>query len=213
MRPALRASRAFDDLSDMREALEIIRSGRRSIAVEIRPDLRVVVRAPRHMRDADIACFLQKQAAWIAAHTEIMRQRIAARKERRQPPLSAAEIAALTADARTVIPARVAHFAPIVGVRYGEIHIRHQKSRWGSCSAKGNLNFNCLLMLCPPEVLDYVVVHELCHRLEMNHSPRFWAAVERVMPAYAVPKNWLKENGSRLIERLQGVDNDNENEV
>lgn len=202
MRPALRANRASDSEWDMRETVEIIRSKRRSIAVEIRPDLRVVVRAPQHMRDADIARFLEEKSAWITAHTEIMRRRLAAREEKRQPPLTAAGIAALTAAAKTVIPERVAHFAPAVGVGYGQLHIRHQKSRWGSCSAKGNLNFNCLLMLCPPEVLDYVVVHELCHRLEWNHSPRFWAAVERVLPGYAAQKSWLKENGNALIERL-----------
>lgn len=70
----------------------------------------------------------------------------------------------------------------------------------GSYSAKGNLNFNCLLMKAPPEVLDYVVVHELCHRLEMNHSPRFWAQVERVLPDYKVSRKWLREHGNELMD-------------
>ena len=67
----------------------------------------------------------------------------------------------------------------------------------------GNLNFNCLLMLCPPEVLDYVVVHELCHRKHMNHSRAFWAEVERVLPDYQMRRNWLKEHGGALVERLR----------
>ena len=93
-------------------------------------------------------------------------------------------------------------YAPRIGVSYGRITIRSQRTRWGSCSAQGNLNFNCLLSLCPEEVRDYVVIHELCHRKEMNHSPKFWAEVEKVMPDYARHRKWLKENGGSLIARL-----------
>jgi predicted metal-dependent hydrolase len=89
-----------------------------------------------------------------------------------------------------------------VGVTYGRITIRNQRSRWGSCSGKGNLNFNCLLMLTPSHVIDYVVVHELCHRLEMNHSPAFWAQVERVLPDYRKSREWLREHEKELIGRL-----------
>ena len=90
----------------------------------------------------------------------------------------------------------------MVGVTYGRITIRNQRSRWGSCSGKGNLNFNCLLMLTPDHVIDYVVVHELCHRLEMNHSPAFWAQVERVLPDYRKSREWLREHEKELIGRL-----------
>ncbi len=89
-----------------------------------------------------------------------------------------------------------------MGVSYGRITIRSQRTRWGSCSSKGNLNFNCLLLLCPEAVQDYVVVHELCHRKELNHSPKFWAEVERICPDYKTHRKWLKENGSSLIGRL-----------
>ena len=102
----------------------------------------------------------------------------------------------------TVIPDRVRHFAPIVGATYGRITIRNQRSRWGSCSGKGNLNFNCLLMLTPSHVIDYGVVHELCHRLEMNHSQKFWSQVERVLPDYRKSREWLKEHEKELIGRL-----------
>lgn len=88
------------------------------------------------------------------------------------------------------------------GPRLNRITIRHQKTRWGSCSREGNLNFNCLLMLAPEEVRDYIVVHELCHLLHMDHSPEFWSEVERVIPKYKQANNWLKKNGSLLMARL-----------
>ena len=112
------------------------------------------------------------------------------------------EIQALANRALEVIPQRVAYYAPLVGVTYGRITIRNQRSKWGSCSSKGNLNFNCLLMLTPPEVLDSVVVHELCHRKEMNHSERFYAEVLRVFPDYWAQNKWLKENGDILMTML-----------
>ena len=95
--------------------------------------------------------------------------------------------------------------ARLMGVNYGQVSIRKQKTRWGSCSREGNLSFNCLLMMAPPEVLDYVVVHELSHRLEMNHSSRFWTQVEQVIPDYSKPRKWLNEHGGRLMLRMHGT--------
>ena len=109
------------------------------------------------------------------------------------------KIKALADQALEIIPTRVEYFAKIIGVTYGNITIRNQKTRWGSCSSKGNLNFNCLLMLAPPEVLDYVVVHELCHRKQMNHSKAFWTEVEKVFPDYKKSIKWLKEEGSQIM--------------
>ncbi|MDE6567167.1 MAG: M48 family metallopeptidase, partial [Lachnospiraceae bacterium] len=96
------------------------------------------------------------------------------------------------------------YYARQIGVDYGRITIRNQKTRWGSCSGKGNLNFNCLLMLAPAEIQDYVVVHELCHRREMNHSPRFWAEVAKIMPDYQERRKWLKEHGQEIMRRMLG---------
>ena len=95
--------------------------------------------------------------------------------------------------ARQRITRRVEYFAPLVGVTYNRIFIKEQKTRWGSCSSLGNLNFNWKLILLNEEVLDYVVVHELAHRKQMNHSPTFWAEVERVLPDYRERRRRLKE--------------------
>ena len=96
------------------------------------------------------------------------------------------------------IRSRVNHYAPLMGVHPGRITIRDQKSRWGSCSSAGTLSFNYRLMMAPPRVLDYVVVHELCHLTHMNHSKDFWNMVERILPDYKESKNWLKEHGKEL---------------
>ena len=182
-------------------AYELIRSRRKTVAAEIRGG-RLLVRAPLHMPEAEILRFLQAHRRWIDAHLAAAQAREAERKAVRV--LTAEEVRALAERALRVIPGRVAHYAPLVGVTYGRITIRSQRSRWGSCSARGNLNFNCLLMLTPPAVLDSVVVHELCHRKEMNHSPRFYAEVLRVFPAYREQERWLKENGARLMAMLGG---------
>ena len=117
-------------------------------------------------------------------------------------PYTAEEIHALAEKALAVIPEKVRKYASMIGVDYGRITIRNQKTRWGSCSGKGNLNFNCLLMLFPDEVIDYVVVHELCHRKQMNHSAEFYAEVEKIFPEYRRCQKWLKENGNFYMSRL-----------
>ncbi|MDO4865411.1 MAG: SprT family zinc-dependent metalloprotease [Clostridia bacterium] len=104
----------------------------------------------------------------------------------------------LSAVALKRIRQRLEHYAPRVGAAPGRVTIREQKSRWGSCSRKGNLNFNWKLIMAPPEVLDYVVIHELCHLHEFNHSPRFWALVEAQMPEYEAWKKWLKVHAEDL---------------
>lgn len=182
---------------------ELIRSRRKSISVEIDREGRIIVRAPLRLPKREIERFLMEKSEWIRTH----RDKILERREQQQanpiPALTDAQLRDLKKRASAVIPERVAYFAPMVGVSYGRITIRSQKTRWGSCSSKGNLNFNCLLLLTPPEVLDYVVVHELCHRKQMNHSPRFWAEVGRVLPDYRKSNKWLKENGSRLMLLLR----------
>ena len=174
---------------------QIIKSDRKSIAIQITPDGQVVVRCPKRMRIEEARRFAESKADWIEKHLA----KIPPQDVTKYTPK---EIEQLRAQARKLVPERVRHYAPIIGVTYGQIAIRTQHTRWGSCSSKGNLNFNCLLALVPPEVLDYVVVHELCHRKELNHSERFWREVERILPDYKTRKKWLKDSGSKLILKL-----------
>ncbi len=178
---------------------QLIRSRRKTLAMELREG-QVIVRAPRWVSRGEIDRFVQAHQGWLRQAME--------REARRQAelaavvPLTPAELEDLAARARAHLPQRVAFYAPLVGVDYGKITIRRQRARWGSCSAQGNLSFNCLLMLAPPEVLDSVVVHELCHRKVMDHSPRFYQLLLRVMPDYQTHHRWLKQNGPALIARL-----------
>ncbi len=89
-------------------------------------------------------------------------------------------------------------FARILGVSFQEIHIKDQKSRWGSCSSKGNLNFNWRILMAPEPVCDYVIIHELCHLVHMDHSDNFWRLVEGICPAYRQHKKWLRDYADRL---------------
>ena len=177
----------------------VIRSNRKTVAIQVNSDLSVTVRAPRSVSEKDIEEILKKKEAWISKHIEKIKETKERFEAEPTEKLTREKVIALAEEALKIIPARVEYFAKVIGVTYGKITIRNQKTRWGSCSSKGNLNFNCLLMLAPPEVLDYVVVHELCHRKQMNHSKAFWLEVEKVLPNYKEVRKWLKEEGSQMI--------------
>lgn len=177
----------------------VIRSNRKTVAIQVNSDLSVTVRAPRSVSEKDIEEILKKKEAWISKHIEKIKEIKERFEAEPTEKLTREKVIALAEEALKVIPERVEYFAKVIGVTYGKITIRNQKTRWGSCSSKGNLNFNCLLMLAPPEVLDYVVVHELCHRKQMNHSKAFWLEVEKVLPDYKEVRKWLKEEGSQMI--------------
>ena len=180
-------------------SVEIIRSKRKTLGLEIKPDGRVIARAPVRMKQSEIDKFINEKSAWIEKHL----QKLKTTQEQQgfAEKLTYEDIQKLADKAVQYIPKRVEYYAPIVGVDYGRITIRNQKTKWGSCSAKGNLNFNCLLMLTPPEVIDSVVVHELCHRKEMNHSKKFYDEVLRVYPDYHKWNKWLKVNGVIIMAR------------
>ena len=171
----------------------IIRSDRKSIAIHITRNGNVEVRAPYFVSEKRIREFAESKADWVAKKLQSIPQ---------LPPFTQKQLQEFAAQAKNILPQRAGYYAKILGVQFHRITVRSQRSRWGSCSQKGNLNFNCLLALAPPEILDYVVVHELCHLREMNHSPRFWALVESVLPDCRTCRQWLKDHGKELISRL-----------
>ncbi len=180
--------------------MEIKRSNRKTLSIEVTKDARIIVRAPYSLPLSEIKKLVEHKSDWIEKHIK--------KQQEKQPnhaapnqKLTAEQIKVLAEQARQIIPKRVKYFAEKLHITYGRITIKNQKTLWGSCSDRGNLNFNCLLMLAPPKVLDYVIVHELCHRRQMNHSKQFWHEVEKALPDYKVWEEWLKENGAELISK------------
>ncbi len=167
---------------------EWVRSRRKTIAIQIKEDGRVVVRTPYFASKAQVEEFLKEKADWIIKNQrkveEARNQRDFITDELRREGVE---------RALQIFPERVEYYARLMGISYGRITIREQKTRWGSCSSKGNLNFNWKLVLMPMEILDYVVVHELAHRRQMNHSEAFWEIVEQVLPDYKERRRRLKE--------------------
>lgn len=186
-------------MNHLNTKINIIRSRRKTISCMIKNGT-VEVRAPLRMSEVQIQEFLKRHWAWIEKTLE--KDRKLKEDLEKLPSITFEEITKLAEEAKKVIPQRVSFYAEKIGVTYGRITIRNQKTVWGSCTAKGNLNFNCLLMLTPPEVIDCIVVHELCHRKYMNHSAAFYAEVIKAFPDYRKWEKWLKENGKRLIAQM-----------
>ncbi len=181
-------------------AYRVLRSRRRTLSLEITQAGEALVRAPLRTGDELIRAFVAARAGWLETHMAAFAARKAA--EAAIPRLSPAELEALRREAQEKLEARARHFAPLLGVDWERITVRTQRTRWGSCSARGNLSFNALLALAPPEILDYVVVHELCHLKEMNHSPRFWAEVAALLPDWRERRRRLRDEGRALMARL-----------
>ncbi len=181
---------------------EIIYSNRKTLAIQITADNHVRVRAPRRMPRAEIESFLTEKEQWVLTHLHDTPPPSAnASSDPAYAPLTDSERRRYIRLAREIFTRQVRYYADQMHVTYGRISIREQKTRWGSCSSTGNLNFNWRLIFAPPAVLDYVVVHELAHRKEMNHSAAFYAIVEQVLPDYRTSQKWLRENGHLLWKR------------
>ncbi|MBF1167521.1 MAG: M48 family metallopeptidase, partial [[Eubacterium] sulci] len=178
----------------------VIRSDRRSFAIEIGMDKKIKVRVPRRASKAQIEEMLKAKHDWILKTLDKIEQRntAEAREYEEAEPLRPGDVKELKKKARNHLTSLTGYWAEKIGVSYGRISIRGQKTRWGSCSSKGNLNYNYLLMLCPDDVIEYVVIHELCHRVYMNHSKRFWEKIEEFCPNYRQARKWLKQNGNSL---------------
>ena len=172
--------------------LYVIRSARKSIGLQMREDGTVLLRIPNRLSARALQDFLTREQTWIWQKTEQMQSRIKQRETTGAIPVE--QLSSRDLDQiKEKIGSRVAYYSKIMGVTVGRITIRNQKTRWGSCSSKGNLNFNYQLYYLPEELLDYVVVHELAHRREMNHSKNFWKIVEAELPDYRERRRRLKE--------------------
>ena len=178
---------------------EIVYSARKTLAVQVKADGSVVVRAPKRMAKYKIEAFLKEKE-----ELKVLKNEKSVTKDGHEVELAGniggfkdveGERKAAVKRAAQMLAEKTAHFAKEMGVTYGRITIREQKTRWGSCSSAGNLNYNWKLVLMPERVMDYVVIHELAHRKEMDHSARFYAVVAQQMPDYKVWQSWLKEHG------------------
>jgi len=169
--------------------MKVIYSRRKSLGLQVKSDGSVFVRVPLRVSDETIRLFIEKNSGWILRKRNLW-------SDKRQDPqarLPKVVTAAGKRQIRRLIEQRVAYYAELMGIAYGKIAIRSQRTRWGSCSSDGNLNFNCRLLFVPQDLLDYVVVHELAHRRHMDHSPEFWSEVEKYMPDYRERRERLKQ--------------------
>ena len=175
---------------------KLIKSNRRSVGINIKPGGEITIRAPRLMPVPMVLSFVKEKEAWIVKTYLKQRELTPALEEKSHQTLA---LEKRYRDAATdFIPKRVEYYHTFTGGNYSKITIRDQKTRWGSCSASGTLSFSFRLMMAPPRVLDYVIVHELCHLTHMNHSKEFWNMVESILPDYKEHRKWLKENGHTL---------------
>lgn len=219
-------------------AYVLVRSRRRSIGLEVRPDATLVVRAPTRTPLWFVESLLREKAGWIEeklskarSHVSLLPRHDFLTGERfpylgrdwplavvafQKTPLTFDDKAGFSLDmaafdrgevifeqwyrdqARKLLAERVQHFAPLVGVSLPRLRITGAERRWGSCSTTGTVSFTWRLIMAPMDVIDYVVVHELAHLREMNHSVRFWALVVSVLPDYEERRRWLKEYGATL---------------
>jgi predicted metal-dependent hydrolase len=211
---------------------DIIRSRRKTIAVEITKEGGILVRAPLKLARREVLAFVHQNRGWIArklSQARVLQEERTLRRflEGESFPflgeqhclryvaggeylrkemgefLLGADLSSRAGDlfrtwyrarAREILEDRVAHFALQMGLACRSVRITDAKERWGSCNAAGSLNFAWRLVMAPPPVIDYVIVHELSHLAEMNHSPRFWGRVGRILPDYAARRKWLREN-------------------
>ena len=172
----------------------MIRSRRKTLAIEITRDCRILVRVPLRASAAQIDTFVARHADWIARNLERQKQWLADSP----PPPTGEEIAALKSAARTVLPQKVAYWSQKTGLVPTGVKITSARKRYGSCSAKNSLCFSCFLMRCPEEAIDLVVVHELCHIQEKNHGPRFYALLAHHLPDHQERKKLLKQGEDPL---------------
>ncbi len=172
----------------MKYKLEL--SKRKSISISVKGGV-LLVKAPIGTSDERVEAVIQKHRKWIEKHIAIEQKRIL-----EDAALTDEKIAELKSLARTYLFDKTEYYSKIMGVKYGRITITSAKTRFGSCSSKGNISYSYRLMLYPEAAREYVVVHELAHLVHMNHSPAFYALVRRYLPDYKSRRKLLKDSNS-----------------
>lgn len=153
-------------------------------------DGRLRVTLPRWGSKREAQAFVERSTPWIAA--QLLRQQS-------RPAIGHPDLPALRRQALKELPAELLALAAVHGVTVSRVSIRNQRSRWGACSSKGSITLNWRLVLVPPAVREYVMIHELMHRRELNHSKRFWRHVAAACPHYDEARQWLLAEGQRLF--------------
>lgn len=167
---------------------KLIRSARKTLGIQVSPEGDIIVRAPRLMPKAEIERLLKTNAAWI----EKTKAKVAQRQNAHPEPTED-ERREMIRRAKNIIPPLVNYYASLVGVKPTGLTITSARTRFGSCSAKNRLSFSWRLMDYPQEAIEYVVVHELCHIKQHNHSPAFYSEVARVLPDHKERRKLLRQ--------------------
>ena len=173
-----------------------IRKGQRGIRLSVYRDGRVIVTTGSGIHPERIARFMREQTRWIEQKLEVVRER--QKKMLELAPLCA--YPGVKREARAFVMARIEVINVFYRLTFNRVSIRDTRSRWGSCSRKGNLNFNYRLLGLPIHLADYVIVHELCHLAEFNHSPAFWSLVSRAIPDHKERRRELRRYGMHAIK-------------
>ena len=192
--------------------ISVIRSARKSLGLEVRDANTVLARIPTRVSDRELKAFVENHRSWILEKTEVMAER---EEKRKSTPAPQPELLSKTdrMKIQLKIGKRVRHYCEAMGVTVGYVTVKNQKTRWGSCSAKGNVNFNYQLAFLPDELLDYVVIHELVHLLEKNHTHRFHALVEEYCPTWREAKKLLATMPLDYMEKGETDTDDEQTDI
>lgn len=184
----------YIQIEDINIPVILQRQKRKTLSLMITNEGRLFIKAPFRLGEKEIKSFVNKKKLWIYKKVKQINE-----DNKNKVFRSEEDIKELKKQARTILTKRTDYYKEILKVDYEKIRIGNQKTIWGSCSGRRTISYNWHLILMPEQIIDYVVVHELCHLIEMNHSPAFWEKVSEVLPDYQSRREWLKENGNSYL--------------
>ena len=173
------------------ENVVVIRSKRKSISIKVTDGGIVEIRAPKKVSDQSIRRFVKKSEGWIDKKLEEMKKQ---NTKLENYKFSKKQLSSIKKRAKDTLKIRLEELSNEIGIQYNTFRLSGAKKRWGSCSNKKTVSINWRLIFAPPEIIDYVIIHELTHLKHMNHSKRFWKEVQKHIPDYKEKRKWLNEN-------------------